>query len=44
MWIALIYAVGLRPGRMINDGAASPHVIAYHNLSRLTGVEVSVDT
>jgi hypothetical protein len=33
---ALIYTAGLRPGRMINDGAASPHVLAYHDLSRLT--------
>ena len=33
---ALMYAAGLRPGRMINDGAASAHVLAYHDLSRLT--------
>jgi hypothetical protein len=33
---ALMYTAGLRPGRMINDGAASPHVLAYHDLSRLT--------
>ena len=30
------YTAGLRPGRLINDGAASPHVLAYHDLSRLT--------
>ena len=33
---ALMYTAGLRPGRMVNDGAASPHVLAYHDLSRLT--------
>jgi hypothetical protein len=33
---ALMYAAGLRPGRMVNDGAASPHVLGYHDLSRLT--------
>jgi hypothetical protein len=33
---ALTYTAWLRPGRMINDGAASPHVLAYHDLSRLT--------
>ncbi len=33
---ALMHTAGLRPGRMINDGAASPHVLAYHDLSRLT--------
>ena len=33
---ALMYTAGLRPGRMINDAAASPRVLAYHDLSRLT--------
>jgi hypothetical protein len=33
---ALMYAAGLRPGRMVNDGAASAHVLGYHDLSRLT--------
>ena len=33
---ALMYTAGLRPGRMNNDGAASAHVLAYHDLSRLT--------
>jgi hypothetical protein len=32
---ALMYTAGLRPGRMFNDGAASAHVLAYHDLSRL---------
>lgn len=31
-----MYTAGLRPGRIINDGAASAHVLAYHDLSRLT--------
>jgi hypothetical protein len=33
---ALMYSAGLRPGRMISDGAASAHVLAYHDLARLT--------
>jgi hypothetical protein len=33
---ALMYTAGLRPGRMVSDGAASPHVLAYQDLSRLT--------
>ena len=33
---ALMYAAALRPGRMVNDGAASAQVLAYHDLSRLT--------
>jgi hypothetical protein len=33
---ALMYSAGLRPGRMVSVGAASAHVLAYHDLSRLT--------
>ena len=33
---ALMLSAGLRPGRMVNDGTASPHVLAHHDLSRLT--------
>jgi hypothetical protein len=33
---ALMNSAGLRPGRMLNDTAASPHVLAHHDLARLT--------
>jgi hypothetical protein len=33
---ALMYAAALRPGRMVNEGVTSPHVLGYHDLSRLT--------
>jgi hypothetical protein len=33
---ALMFSAGLRPGGMLNDGAASARVLAYHDLSRLT--------
>ena len=33
---AVMYSAGLRPGRMVNDGAASAHVLAYHDLARVT--------
>ena len=32
---ALMYSTGLRPGRLLNDDGASPHVLAYHSLVRL---------
>ena len=34
-WMVM-YAAGLRPGRMVHDGGASAHVLGYHDLSRLT--------